>query len=59
MASDLKLANRLWQAAQVQAKEEDYAIDYPSLLFAAMALLSDRQLAEEFIKETWDDEQPN
>lgn len=57
MGVDLRLANRVWKAAQREVAQQasGLQIDYPSVLFAVIAILNDRELAQELVDETWDE----
>ncbi len=56
MATDLKLVNRVWKGAQaeVQHQARGLSIDYPSVLFAVIAILNNKNLAQELVDESWE-----
>ena len=56
MAIDLNLINRLWFAALAAMPEAKDRLDYPTALAVGMALLGDKELAREFVEQTWVEE---
>lgn len=57
MATDLKLVNRVWKGAQKEAEHQarGLSLDYPSVLFAVIAILNSKELAQELVDETWEE----
>ncbi len=55
MGIDLNLINQLWFAALVAMPEAKDRLDYPTALAVGIALLSDKELAQSFVEETWDE----
>ncbi len=54
MGIDLHLINRLWFAGLAAMPEAKGRLDYLTALAVGIALLSNKELAQSFVEETWD-----
>ena len=53
MAGDLKLIYALWEAAKEESPDAVKLVDYPAVLFAGIALLKNKALAQRFVDEAY------